>query len=233
MKKLSLLLAIIVLMCACETESSDEVTPSSVYQSYAFTYDKSLDKTYALAEFRDGGPFGNDIVLVSPAQAIFNGDLLHYQAIPWDLIYYHYGKEYDGVILTGTYVYTESDGKAFANIVDMTGMEIDFQTNHGLDTISKSTDLVFTWSGAAVANGETVELSFNVFNDTTTMISKSTSEAGDVSITFTTADFSTLATGKCELVLERYKSPTIQSATSTGGSMSVTYYTSLECIVKD
>ena len=75
----------IIALSGCKTESSDDVIVSAIWQGYYCEYDKTADQTKVMAEFRDGGPLGNDVILYSPSGITFNGEIMNYSAIPYDL----------------------------------------------------------------------------------------------------------------------------------------------------
>lgn len=230
MKKLLLFLAVIVLLGACDTESSDDVAVSAIWQSYYYQYDKVENTTSALAEFRDGGVFGNDVILVAPSGIVINGNALVHQNWPYYL-YYHYYKTYNGKVMTGTYVFTDKNSKTYTNVADLTGMDIDFPAS--LDTIPKSEDLVIFWEGDAIGTDETVEVSFFEYNDTTTLFTISNDQLGDTSITISIGDLAGLNIGLHSITLDRMKDLDLQAATAKGGVMIVDYTTTKNCEVID
>lgn len=230
MKKLLLSIAVIVLLGACDTESSDEVAVSAIWQSYYYQYDKVENTTSALAEFRDGGVFGNDVILVAPSGIVINGNALVHQNWPYYL-YYHYYKAFDGNVLTGTYVFTDKNSKTYTNVADLTDMDIDFPAS--LDTIPKSEELVIFWAGDAIGTDETIEVSFFEYNDTTSLFSVTNDQLGDTSISISIADLAGLNNGLHNITLDRMKDVGLQAATAKGGVMIVEYTTSKGCEVID
>ncbi|MCK4568664.1 MAG: hypothetical protein KAT76_00155 [Bacteroidales bacterium] len=231
MRKILWLFIAVILLSACDTESSDEVAVSAIWQGYAFYYDKAENKTWAMAEFRDGGPFGNDVILYAPSGITMNGNTMHYHAIPYDLFFHHYGLIEDGLLLEGAYVFTDKNSKTYANHADLTGMEIDFPSN--LDTISKSEGIMISWNGGPVIAGETIEIEITVFNDTISLYSKSTSTVGDISITFSATDMASIPTGMQSFDITRSKTDNLQAATAKGGLIESTYHASNDYYIKD
>ena len=231
MKNLLLFLLAFIILSSCDTESSDEVAVSALWQGYALYYDKTENKTWAMAEFRDGGPFGNDVILYAPSGITMNGNNMHYHAIPFDLFFHHYGLIEDGLLSAVTYVFTDKNSKTYTNHADLTGMEVDFPSN--MDTISKSEGIVIYWSGDPVKLGESVKVEITVFNDTTTLYSESTSTVGDISISFSATELAAIPTGMQSFDITRSVTADLQAVTAKGGMIETTYHASGDYYIKD
>jgi hypothetical protein len=227
MKKLLFFLAVIFLLGSCKTESSDDVVVSAIWQSYLYIYDQNANETYAYAEFRDGGSLGNDVILYPPSGISINGTTLVHQNWPFYL-YYHYKKEFTGEVKIGTFVFTDKNSKTYTNTADLNSLPV-IGFPAGLDTISKSVDLVINWTGDPVGANETVEISIPA--DTSIFVS--VSQVGATSLTILKTDLAVLQTGNLNLLLERRRDDQLQAATAKGGEMVLIYSTSKVCYLKD
>lgn len=226
MKKFFYFSIILLILSSCTTESSDDVAESAIYQAYFLLYDKSDNKTLACAQFRDGGPLGNDVILNSPASISINGDILVHQNIGYWL-YYHYYKEFTDKVNLGTFVFTDKNSKTYTNNADLSTLpEIGFPS--GLDNISKSNDFVFTWTGASLAQGETIELEINSA-DTSFYYNSST--LGAVSIVVPKANLAAFQLGDVNLELNRYRIDGLQASTGKGGEIRLEYHTEQEGVI--
>jgi hypothetical protein len=135
---------------ACTKDKSSNVNQDRIYQDLEIFYDSNTDKTTVIARFKFGGATGTFLELDSGATVKFNGDLL-----PFNNILYGHSKEYAGRISSGTFVYTNVDGKIFNNALAAVDT-IAFPAS--LDTISKSSAFDLTWAGTALQPDETVGL---------------------------------------------------------------------------
>jgi hypothetical protein len=224
MKKLFYLLFIVAVLSSCATESSDDINVSDVYQSYLFTYNKTSNNTYACAQFRDGGAFGNDIVLNSPSKVSVNGDVLTHQNFPYGL-YYHYYKEYSNELMEASFIFTDKFSSTYANHANLNSLSpIDIPSD--FISISKSNDFVFTWVGEPLAVGESVDLEI-VGSEQVSEFTQS--EEGATSITILKNDLATFQLGAGSIVLQRYSSDDLQESTGKGGMIMLQYQVSKDC----
>ncbi len=228
MRNLLLLIVVLFMITSCKTESSDDVEVSAIYQAYLYKFIKSDNKTLACAQFRDGGPLGNDVILNSPSSISINGDVLVHQNFPYAL-YYHYYKELAGEVKVGTYVFTDKYSKSYTNIADLNTLPvIDFPA--GLDTISKAADFVFVWTGSALSAEESIEL---ILASVDTSMTYNAGPTGATSITVAQADLSFYKVGDINLYLKRSRTDDLQAATAKGGRIILEYSDSKTCYIAD
>lgn len=230
MRPILLLLLAIIALSGCKTESSDDVIVSAIWQGYYCEYDKTADQTKVMAEFRDGGPLGNDVILYSPSGITFNGEKMNYSAIPYDLLYHHYGlPTFTGELNNGVYIFTDKNGKTYTNSVNFNSIApIEFPV--AFDTISKSADLVLSWIGAPVAENETVELS--IIADTTNAFGEA-SILGSTFVTIPKSSLAVLTNGIQSVSIYRKIETDLQAATSKGGQIVQVYSINKLCVITD
>jgi hypothetical protein len=141
---------ILTLFVGCARENSTDVNQDRIYAEYELFYDKNTDKTYASAIFRFGNATGTQLELSSPSEVRFNGDV-----IPFDPAFAYYRKEYAGLVTSGTFVFTRTDGVSHSNSVAST-RTIAFPAS--LDTIHNSNSFTLVWLGDSVVANERVDL---------------------------------------------------------------------------
>lgn len=144
------LFAMTSLFQSCANEDSSGVNQDRIYAEYELYYDKNTDKTYASAIFRFGHASGTQLELTAPSEVTFNGDV-----IPFDGTFSYYRKEYAGLVTSGTFVFTDTDGHTFTNTVGST-RTIAFPA--GLDTIHNSGSFTLAWVGDSVVANERVDV---------------------------------------------------------------------------
>lgn len=224
MKKLFYLLFIVAVLSSCETESSDDINVSDVYQSYLLTFDKTNNNTYACAQYRDGGVMGNDIVLNSPSMVSVNGDVLTHQNFPYGL-YYHYYKELPDELQEASFIFTDKFNKTYTNHANLNLLSsIDIPSD--FTSISKSNDFVLTWVGEPLAVGESVDLEI-VGSEQASEFTQS--EEGATTITVSKNDLAAFQLGANSIVLQRYSADGLQVSTGKGGQIMLQYHVSKNC----
>jgi len=229
MKNIILLIASIVIISSCVTESSGDVDVSAVYQSYYYKYDANANKTHAYAEFRDGGALGNDIILYAPAGITMNGETMNYNSFPFELYYHYSSQTLDGEVKESTFIFTDKNSKTYTNIADLNlvptiGLPV------SMDTIIKSADLVIEWTGTSVVDGETVNITLQ---NADTSFNASTDQVGATTLLFSKQNLAAFENGSISAYIERSVSNGLQNATPKGGVMNLGYYLSNNCIIKE
>jgi hypothetical protein len=137
------------LLESCKKEASSDVNQDKIYAEYELFYDKNTDKTYASAIFKFSNVAGTQLELTAPSEIKFNGDI-----IPFDPVFAYYRKEYSGRINSGTFVFKDTNGKSYANSVNLAK---DIQ-NLAIDTIGRTGSYTYTWGGNALAANEAIGL---------------------------------------------------------------------------
>jgi len=139
-----------LVLISCQKEDSSDVNQDKIYTVYELFYNQNTDKTVAIVRLRFGSPTGTLLEATSPAQCTFNGDVLPYSAV-----YSGHAKEYAGLITSGTFTYTNTEGVTVTN-TPPTMTTLTQPTN--FDTIVKSQANTYTWVGDALAANERVDL---------------------------------------------------------------------------
>lgn len=212
--KFSLFALITLLLFSCAKDKLNIVNQDAVYSLYELYYNKTQDKTTALARFTFGGPRGTLLELADPAQVTFDGDKLIFSKNLES-----FGKEYLGFKDFGTFKYKDLDGKVFNNIIPKINT-IDFNV---ADTIVTDSSHAFSWLGLPVQNLETIFLTIDgTAKDNFETFSTST--IGKTQIILDSTTLQKLGKGLANCTLRRaYVAPTITEGTSKGGKI-ITYY---------
>jgi len=228
MKNLIYYSFIVVVLSSCKTESSVEVDTKNIYQAYYLSYDKTENTTTVAAEFRDGGPMGNDLVLDSPSQITVNGDVITHQNIGY-LLSYHYYKYYSGEVADAEFVFTDKFGKTFTNNINLYSLNpVDIPS--GIITISKSNDFVLTWEGEPLEAAEDISLTILRGEE---MVSKSLSQPGATTFTVPKDDLVVFTTGSASIKLEISRMDNIQESTGKGGDIKIRYFVTKDITIEE
>ncbi|MBN2776585.1 MAG: hypothetical protein JXR36_03025 [Bacteroidales bacterium] len=219
MKKLTLILFLFIsalyIFSACERESSSDVNQDRIYAVYEMVYEESADITYARASFFFGSITGTKLQLADPSNVSCNQDLLGFKEA---LAYYE--KQYTGMVDTGTFVFTDTEGNSFENMAYIKGIGLP----ETLDTIVKGSSFELFFTGEALANGEGVyayingqmeQDEINVYQNT----------SGATSIVIPATQTSKLSVGTNTVYLRRRNETTAQQTTSAGAICAGIYQT--------
>lgn len=204
------LVFIAAVITSCTKEESKDVSQDKIYAEYELFYDKNQDKTYASAIFKFSNVLGTQLQLTAPSEIKCNGDI-----IPYDPVFAYYRKEYAGMVTTGTFVFKDTDGKVYTNVIS----NIKTITNPVIDTISKSSSYTYTWVGDALATKESAAITvanaangvyFQYFYQNT---------VGSTNFVMGASNLNNLPTGMAVCHLERTIEKAAGSVTSAGGKI--------------
>lgn len=219
MKKsiLTLILGLFIIpliLVSCQKEDSSDVTQDSIYTVYELFYNENTDKTIAVVRLRFGSPTGTLLQATGTAQCTFNGDVL-----PYSTVYNGHAKEYAGLITTGTFSYTNTEGVTVTNTPPTMTM---LTHPSDLDTIAKSQVNTYTWQGDALAANERIDLFVGTWTWGQDAIFY-TSNAGANNLVMGTNQVGALAVGGATLFVDRVHEVGITQGTSEGGVIRTRY----------
>jgi len=207
-------LCLVCLLMGCAKEDSDDVNQDRIYAEYELFYDKNTDKTYASAIFRFGNAAGTQLQLTAPSEVKFNGDVL-----PFDPVFSYYRKEYSGLVTSGTFVFTDTQGVSYSNSVSST-RTLAFPAS--LDTIHSSNSYTLTWAGDSVVTGERVDLWMDgPLQNNVEYFTQYTLNTN--SFVLPANRLQALGTGSTACAMERIWEQTASSVTGAGGKVRVKY----------
>lgn len=209
-----LLFACVLVLTSCVKEDSKNVEQDSIYTIYELFYNQNADRTTAQATFRFGGPGGTLLKLSSPAISTFDNDELNYNQV----LGFHQ-REYAGLKNAGTFTYTDLNNDQFTNAT-ATIIPLDFPD---VDTIDAGSSFTFIWTGAPIAEGETVSLTMDGTQQNNFEIVAS-SAIGDPELILPASKLQKLGQGNATCTLIRtHNRATVDEGTSKGGRMAVWY----------
>lgn len=211
---LLVLLSSLAIFNSCAKEPSEDVNQDKIYTAYELFYNANTDKTVAVARFRFGGATGTLLELSSTANVTFNGDVLTYNGF-----YSGHVKEYAGMITSGTFKYTDTDGNVYTNpalAMDTAGYE------SGFDTIVKSQANTFTWTGNALAAGESIGLFVGSWTWGQDALFYQAQD-GATNLIMGVNQMSNLAEGSSTVYMDRTNLSTSIDGTLRGGTIKSTY----------
>lgn len=204
----------LVIFSSCAKEPSEDVNQDKIYTAYEVFYNANTDKTIAVARFRFGGATGTILELSDGANVTFNGDLLTYNGF-----YTGHVKEYAGMVTSGSFKYTDTDGNVYTNAalsMDTAGYESTF------DTIVKSQANTFTWTGNPLASGEAISLFVGSWTWGQDALFYQAQD-GATNLIMGINQMANLAEGSSTVYMDRTNLSTSIDGTLRGGTMKSTY----------
>src|SRR6056297_2774101 len=143
----------VVLLIGITTGCKDEEPEGENKNVWAYqrlVYDADEDQTYARATFRYDNINGQAIELVPEASITFNGNILN-----WSSATLTHETQLDGLVESGTFTYTASDGNTYSNTIAVPS-PIGFPPE--LDELFVDSTYVLNWTGEVLEPNERVEL---------------------------------------------------------------------------
>lgn len=178
-------------------------------------YDANSDQTYARTTFRYGGMNGAFIQLVPGASITFNGSPLN-----WVNSTSSYQKQYDGLIESGTFAYTDGDGNVYSNTISVPS-SIGFPAD--MDSLSVSEDYELNWTGSDLQANERVELTLSAKN-TNGEVQEFVAEGdGEFGLFLTAEKLDNLGTGTTNMQMEKIYVPSDFTIPPAGGLLESRY----------
>ncbi|MFL0810577.1 MAG: hypothetical protein K6L76_09195 [Agarilytica sp.] len=215
-QKLFYVFSLAALLAACGSEDSADVNQDRIHTVYEVFYNQNDDVTHVIARFRFGGPLGTLLRLgtESGASVSYDGDTLPYS----DLWGAHH-REYVGDITGGTFIYTNTDGDVFTNLVP-SGSSIGFPD--AFAELSRSAAFELIWEGTPLAPNDQVGVFVGswVWGDDALFW-----EDGDgaASVVMGVNQLSNLPLGTAVVYMDRWNERNVAQGTSEGGKIRYKY----------
>ncbi len=208
MKNLLLAFSLITLsLFSCNREASESVDQDRIFTEYELFYNANQDKTFARATFKFSNALGTKLELSQPSEVTFNGEILTFNPV---LAYYE--KEYAGLVETGTFEWTDTEGNAFKNNIEI--HSIDYANT--IDTIDRSGSYELNFSGTPLEMLELVTVTINGENELDAQVF-TTNDSGSQSIILSKSKLEKIGDGPGTIIMDRSYIPLIQESTSAGG----------------
>ncbi|MGQ0828848.1 MAG: hypothetical protein ACT4ON_10685 [Bacteroidota bacterium] len=204
------LVFIVTAVTSCKKEESKDVSQEKIYAEYELFYDKNQDKTYASAIFKFSNVLGTQLQLTAPSEVRCNGDI-----IPYDPVFAYYRKEYAGQVTTGTFVFKDTDGKSYTNVIS----NIKTIANPAVDTISKSSSYTYTWVGDALTANESAAITVSNTANGTQFQYFFQNTISSTNFVMGASNLNNLPTGMATCHLERTIETAASAVTSAGGKI--------------
>lgn len=185
----------------------------NVWTYHRLVYDAESDKTYARTTFRYGGLNGNVTDLVPEASITFDGSDLN----PVNSIY---EKQYDGLVESGTFAYTDSDGNVYSNTISVPS-SIGFPP--GLDSLSVNADYELNWTGGALEVNERVEIILSAENSSGVEQEFNAQGVGIFGMVLTEEKLDNLGTGTTDMHMQKVFIPLDFNVPPAGGLLESRY----------
>lgn len=191
-------------------QKSDDVNPKTIYTSYSLTYQQETNQTTAFAAFNFDNTFGTRIQLTSGSKIEFNNTPLDYSG-------FQYRKEFSGYVSSGTFAYTDTEGKVFKNSIYITTT---IQPG-SISNIKRNTDFSYSFVGSSLQSKESIDIVIKDKNNKSIFISANSAPSNYIS--FPKSKLDSLALGTISLTLKRNYTPDIIEKTEAGGFIMSTY----------
>lgn len=210
------LILILVVGCTKKVDSNDLKDEVPYYQSYEVAYDKAANTTSAAAMFNVRTGSGAKVQLSGSGSIKANGLTPGTSSI--DLTRYTWN-------ISGlpdvNFVLQKGNGQTITNVINKTDIgDIEFVTGFP-DSISKSKGFSFTWTGGAIASGET----FIVSIVSPVGISYTFKNVTGNTVQFTAAELQDVQSGQVYIQLSRTRNfPLDMQDGTSGGAIQVRLY---------
>ncbi len=211
----------VLLLNACQTESSADVKQDRIYTHYELFYNADEDITYAHAWFRFGSVTGTLLELSAPSQVEFEG-----QALTFRPLLGLYEKKIAGLKAAGDFRWEDADGKAFVNTVTVNN--IDFGAVP--DSVARNAAFEIPWTGASLGDNEIVGVWINGENEGDAQAAISI-DKGASAIIVAANKMANIGAGPGKIYMERRYSPPLLEATGAGGSGAGVYRAKPKAVV--
>lgn len=205
---------LIGLITSCKNEEP-EGENFNVWAYQKLVYNAESDQTYARATFRYNGMNGSLFQLVSEASITFNGT-----SLDWINSTSRYEKQFDGLVESGTFAYTDGEGNVYSNTINVPS-SIDFEP--GLDSLSLDEDYEFNWTGEALEAGERVELTLSAENTNGEEQLFTAEGEGEFGIFIPASHLDNLGIGTTDMYLEKIFVPSDFTPPPAGGILESRY----------
>jgi hypothetical protein len=200
----------------CQSQPSSDVNPDKIYQAYWLYYDTNSNTTFARAQFRFGSGIGTTLELSDGAEVTFNGKTMSFNALlDWQEVIL------PGKVLSGTFTYTDTTGKAFTQqVVAINEIAISPLPT----TIAKGQALSLTWSGGALESDGVAEFIIAEDRNRLNFARTETRNAGATNVVMGADELARMPSGADALLsLRRWREFPLQQGSSVGGKLTVTY----------
>jgi len=198
-----------------ETANSDSVKQSEIYQNYSVSYNMAEKELSATATFRFGGANGTTLLLVKPSSVLFENQEMPNENNVFSGTYYEMNLQ-AGMKPGYQFVYTDGDGKSYANRAVIIPAEITSAPGQ----IDKNEGFSVAWD-YPLQNGESIHLYVEDKSGSTSSVYNNA--VGSTTMKMNPEELKNLKTGDVNVFLIRENSRSLENATHLGGNMFVKY----------
>lgn len=216
--KILVIISWILLFAQCasnETANSDTVKQSEIFQNYSVSYNMAEKELTATATFRFGGANGTTLLLVKPSNVLFENQEMPNENNVFSGSYYEMNLQ-AGMKPGYQFVYTDGDGKSYANRAVIIPAEITSAPR----LIDKNEGFSVTWE-YPLQNGENIHLYVEDKSGNTSSVYNNA--VGTTTMKMNPEELKNLKTGEVNVFLVRENSSSLENATHLGGNMLVKY----------
>ena len=187
----------------------------NVWAYHRLVYDADTDKTYARTTFRYDNMDGQAFELVPMASITFNGEPLN-----WSSADSFHETQLDGLVESGTFTYTASDGNTYSNTIEVPS-PIGFPPE--LDSLFVDETYVLNWTGDVLEEDERVQLTLSAENTSGVEQEFTAQDEGEASVELTEDHLDNLGTGTTDMHMQKVFVPVDFDAPPGGGILESRY----------
>ena len=204
----------VLFFTACKKEASINIDQNRIYSDYEVKYDQESNRTTVQATFRVDHNSGKKLELTYPSRVGFNEE-----AMSWRNLAGIYEAHFSGNITHGSFTYFDAEGNRFDNA----GAAINpIDLPYGMNNISKNGNFFLPWNGAALQQGETVEVVISGGSQS----GKETFQATVVGASYISLPeykLDRLEVGTARIQISREKTVSLQQSNLSGGRITSKY----------
>lgn len=204
----------VLFFTACKKEASINIDQNRIYSDYEVKYDQESNRTTVQATFRVDHNSGKKLELTYPSRVGFNEETM-----AWRNLAGIYEANFSGNITHSSFIYFDADGNRFDN-AGATINPIDLP--YGMNNISKNGNFFLPWNGAALQQGETVEVVISGGSQS----GKETFQATVVGASYISLPeykLDRLEVGTARIQISREKTVSLQQSNLSGGRITSKY----------
>ena len=211
MNKILFFSLFLVLVSACKKDSS-EIDQNTIFQNYVMIYDEEADQTTVNAYFYEDKFNGKNLELSGGSSITMNGAAMNKSGAV-------YSKTVDGYLTTASMIFTDSEGKQYANTIN----KANAIGNENQVYLDKSFTNYWYWNGNTIASGETVNMTLTNVADNAISESFKETTVGRDYVQLNASSLINLPVGNTKVTISRTKEITTGNFTSVGGKITATY----------
>jgi hypothetical protein len=200
----------------CQSTPSSSVKTDAIRTNYWMFYKSETDTSYARAQFRVGTDIGTTLELTDASKTAFDG-----KTLAWNALIDWYELNLAGKVTTGTWSFTDNDGKTFTNKLP-SSLEARVPETFPA-SLSQSEAFDLQWEGEPVQDAETMEVVVLHDANRVQFFALFEKAVGAKNIVIPPTELKKLPLGRTAIVLQRHRDHVLEQGTGAGGKILTTF----------